>query len=554
MSSVHADTGAPAPTKAFTPDEHLNWATKYNGVEHVTFPKFVTQFKYYNSTDAHHAYCCLLDSGKIKQQRLKKIRKEYEQFKRNMDDLFWSKRLKDKNSAIVVNSASIIVQEAGLKQVDSNIRQHFNRHGPKLDDKNKRAAPVEVYEDDLFNQAEYSETDDYDDDDDDVALVNFKARTSDNRKRRHDALGDGCDSVGNERARMRLAQENADPSEERGSVESQEQDDVEELINMIKRIDHNSCCEWTVSDNKCIPCLAARYQQEAIAALRRKELKKSQPADYMILIGVFAPFNRTPLMTSVFGSHNLESIKQALELNLDMPDGNDVAVLSAVRLKMNRKEERALDELSSVKNRKLRNMYEHLIIHLPRREDPPDAEETLVTNFISPILRAFVQNTDAGLVTHFPNTDSKVQKQEGVVPDRPDFKLTVNGVEASYGEVTGYQQRADKGKNGFDLWRLARYGKFILDRGVHLVPLLQIIYDQGVVYRMMVPARGVMVLAEVGLFTIPLYLNAIGNFQASLPVLEWYKMTMQQLLTDPRENRRRSWNTGDASKIKKFLG
>jgi hypothetical protein len=49
--------------------------------------------------------------------------------------------------------------------------------------------------------------------------------------------------------------------------------------------------------------------------------------------------------------------------------------------------------------------------------------------------------------------------------DRPDFKLTLNGVEASIGEVTGYHQRADKSKNGFDLWRLARYGKFVLNQG-----------------------------------------------------------------------------------------
>ncbi|KAF9405481.1 hypothetical protein BGZ76_006561 [Entomortierella beljakovae] len=52
-------------------------------------------------------------------------------------------------------------------------------------------------------------------------------------------------------------------------------------------------------------------------------------------------------------------------------------------------------------------MYEHLIINLPRREDPPDAEETPVTNFISPTYTT-------------PNTGSKVQKQEGVVADRPN--------------------------------------------------------------------------------------------------------------------------------------
>ncbi|KAF9579043.1 hypothetical protein BGW38_004867 [Lunasporangiospora selenospora] len=360
-----------------------------------------------------------------------------------MDDLFWSKRLKDKNTAIVINDASIIVQEASLKQANSNIRQHFNRHGPKLDDKNRRAVAIQVDKDDLFHQAEYSEKDDNDDDDDEVALVNFKARTYDNRKCPHDALGDDGDSDGNEQATMRLVQKNTDQSEEAtiDSVEDKASDKVETSSQVVNQ----------------------RQPKRARKANERQSKKTSSSSMTGCAKEACAANTLNPGTPSISETEDESQEQDDVEGLIKMIKRVDHN--SCSELKMNRREEKALDELSSVKDRRLRNMYEHLIINLPRREDPPDAEETLVTNFISPKLHAFVQNTDAGLVTHYPNTNSKVQKQEGVVPDRPGFKLTLNGVEASYGEVTGYQQRADKGKNGFDLWRLARFGKFILDRG-----------------------------------------------------------------------------------------
>ncbi|KAG0002703.1 hypothetical protein BGZ65_002409 [Modicella reniformis] len=177
MSSKHVDTGPQQP-----PVEHLDWALNWNtGKEHVTFTKFVTQFKFYNRTDAHLAYCCLLNSGKVGQQRLKNIQMEYEQFKKNKDDLFWSKRLKDKSTAIVLNNASVIVQEASLKQVNSNIQQHLGRHGlnnPKTDGQNRRTVTTtEISEDDMENHLLHgAEESEEGDDDEVVALVN---KTSD---------------------------------------------------------------------------------------------------------------------------------------------------------------------------------------------------------------------------------------------------------------------------------------------------------------------------------------------------------------------------------------
>jgi hypothetical protein len=123
-----------------------------------------------------------------------------------------------------------------------------------------------------------------------------------------------------------------------------------------------------------------------------------------------------------------------------------------------------------------------------------------------------------------PNTDSITQKKQGVSPDRPDFKLCIGKRKIAFGEITGHQQKTDKNKNGIDLWRLARFEKSVLDEGAPMVPLVQIIYEQGTVYRLVVRTRGIMVLAEVGVFTVLMHMNAIGAFQASMQVLEWCRV------------------------------
>lgn len=134
------------------------------------------------------------------------------------------------------------------------------------------------------------------------------------------------------------------------------------------------------------------------------------------------------------------------------------------------------------------------------------------------------------ILLHFtfvsPNTESTTQRKQGLKADRPDFKVLIGDKEASFGEVTGRSQRADKAKNGWDLWRLVRFGKSVLDEGAPMVPLIQVIYDEGIIYRHFVRIRGVMVLAEVGVFTVPMHLNNVGALQASLPVLNWYQVMM----------------------------
>jgi hypothetical protein len=57
-----------------------------------------------------------------------------------------------------------------------------------------------------------------------------------------------------------------------------------------------------------------------------------------------------------------------------------------------------------------------------------------------------------------------------------------------------------------------------------MVPQIHIIYDEGTLYRHFVKFRGVMVLAEVGVFLVPIYLNNIGSLLTTLPVLIWYQV------------------------------
>ncbi|KAG9062571.1 hypothetical protein KI688_005486 [Linnemannia hyalina] len=122
MSSIQvknrAQQSAKAPSSSDTPEEHWKWAQdRKPEKEHVTFSAFVSRFKFYDRTNAHRA------------------------------------RLKDKSTEIAVHKASVKVQEAGLKQVDSNFKRHLARHGPtkpKTDGRYRNGATAtEVYEGDM---------------------------------------------------------------------------------------------------------------------------------------------------------------------------------------------------------------------------------------------------------------------------------------------------------------------------------------------------------------------------------------------------------------------
>ncbi|KAF9996441.1 hypothetical protein BGZ80_007243, partial [Entomortierella chlamydospora] len=138
----------------------------------------------------------------------------------------------------------------------------------------------------------------------------------------------------------------------------------------------------------------------------------------------------------------------------------------------------ALQELGALQDYRIRMLFEQLIVNLPRKEQEEQSEETLVANIVAPILRTFLNHVDDDIFTHFPNTESNTQRKQGLKADKPDFKVVIGDKEASFGEVTGRTQRSNKAKNGWDIYRLVRFGKSVLDEGAPMVPLVQIIYDE----------------------------------------------------------------------------
>ncbi|KAF9084254.1 hypothetical protein BGX27_003881, partial [Mortierella sp. AM989] len=127
-----------------------------------------------------------------------------------------------------------------------------------------------------------------------------------------------------------------------------------ELFAIIANTNHFRC-EWKV-DTACVACLFQVYQKACVEALRENSLRKSQIADTMALLGVFAPFLSTSRMKKVFGQKLLTQLSPSPslpEINID-----DAAIVNAVRLCLNGKRDDASDTLRCL-DRKQRIMFEN---------------------------------------------------------------------------------------------------------------------------------------------------------------------------------------------------
>ncbi|KAF9993149.1 hypothetical protein BGZ79_002219, partial [Entomortierella chlamydospora] len=58
-------------------------------------------------------------------------------------------------------------------------------------------------------------------------------------------------------------------------------------------------------------------------------------------------------------------------------------------------------------------------------------------------------------------------------PDRPDVVARAYGQELLFDEVTGLYQENFRAKNAWDIYRIARYDKFLLDQNYPMAPLFQ---------------------------------------------------------------------------------
>ncbi|KAF9992030.1 hypothetical protein BGZ79_003615 [Entomortierella chlamydospora] len=274
----------------------------------------------------------------------------------------------------------------------------------------------------------------------------------------------------------------------------------------------------------------------------------------VMLAGTFAPWHPTPMMEKVFSKNILKKIRDSLSKKLEPIDDQDadMSILLSIRHRANNKIKEAVEALNGVKDLKLRLLFQQIVEELSAGEQGEMSEETLIANHVSPILRAFTHDPELKIFAHFPNTNSRAQTQQGVKPDRPDFKVVAGNKEVAFGEVTGPSQRNDRNKNGWDLYRLARFGTAVLNQGTEVVPLVQVVAGSGTIYRHIVKDRGVMVLAEVGVFSVPTTTIHMGALLASLPALNWLRDCIKWL-DDHSESLIRSWTAADLAQLKKYV-
>ncbi|KAG0343511.1 hypothetical protein BG004_005265 [Podila humilis] len=211
-------------------------------------------------------------------------------------------------------------------------------------------------------------------------------------------------------------------------------------------------------------------------------------------------------------------ILQEVAISSDLPDPaiDDAAVLKAVRLRMNNKRQEASDAIGNM-NRTLRIMLDNLLESLPDEVDRSISEATFTVNYVSLVLNSILKTNE--IEVHYPNTESSVQKAQGLKPDRPDILVKAYGHEILYGEITGPCRATCKAKTNWDLFRLSRFAKAFLDAGNDSVSLLQVVHESGLAMNLKFRVRGVYVLEKVGLFTVPCSIATIPAPLGTLPVL-----------------------------------
>ncbi|KAF9414365.1 hypothetical protein BGZ76_004881 [Entomortierella beljakovae] len=231
---------------------------------------------------------------------------------------------------------------------------------------------------------------------------------------------------------------------ETGELGNNEIEELEELIEKITSVNHKECNEWVIND-ACIACLVEDYRKLSIEALRRRELRKPEPADLMVLIGTFAPWGPTDNMRKVFKGQLLKRIRESFR-KLELVPMDHSLVQQAILHKHNNDLTEAMESLNHIQDTKLRNLFQQFIGELPEKSVCPISEATLTVNNIVPILRSFVQDPSNEIFAQFPNTESVTQKKQGLKADRSDFKVVIAGKESSFGEFTGPAQKNHKSK------------------------------------------------------------------------------------------------------------
>ncbi|KAF9345367.1 hypothetical protein BGX26_003225, partial [Mortierella sp. AD094] len=307
-----------------------------------------------------------------------------------------------------------------------------------------------------------------------------------------------------------------------------------ELSNLLANIAHaqHPVCQWKTKNDTGISCLFQTYQKECIRALHDGELRKADIADLM--------------MRAVFKERVLSELVTLTAL--PGPDVDDAAVLKAVRLRLNGKREEASESLRNI-DRRIRLMFDNLYTGVPPNR--PISEVTFTVNYVAPVFNSILKISGKTEV-HYPNTESHVQKKQGLKPDRPDILVKARGHEILYREITGPCRANCLSKTNWDLFRLAGFGKTFLDMGNGTEPLLQVVHDSGFMMRLSLKLRGTYILEKIGLFNVPCTIATVPALLATLPVLLEAKRNVEMLAEgDLDVDRKCSWRFDDIIDAKK---
>ncbi|KAG0002738.1 hypothetical protein BGZ65_002357 [Modicella reniformis] len=298
------------------------------------------------------------------------------------------------------------------------------------------------------------------------------------------------------------------------------QDEKEVLLSHIESIGHE--CEPR-EDEGCLACLFKTYQRLCVAALNQNELRITDVADVVALLGVLAPFRQTERMKSVFQDKTLGDLRKS---DQEWPDVgfDENLVTTAVRHCLRGQRERVGLVLRPLEDdhRCIKLLLETRLEYLPLEEAKDLSEMDFTVKHVGPVLEAFIDSRRVSTRLH-------------------DCKSGQNAKEKSVW------------KNNWDFFRTVRYGKAFLQTGHRMAPLFQIIYTKGTYMRLKEAKRGMLVLEEVGPFTIPTTVEMITMFMTNIQTLMVAQADIERISTGPLNQLKRSWGYKDLDKNKRLL-
>ncbi|KAF9583040.1 hypothetical protein BGW38_010370 [Lunasporangiospora selenospora] len=339
--------------------EHITWAMKKCSAEHVSIAAFAIAFDYYDRQTAELNYRTLINNPELSQARRRRLLANLTTFNVNRANGFWAKRATIAQADVFAMKAAAVSMEVGLHQSKVICQKYLPPHGADTPDEDEAQHGTEteaesVEEDENGEEEAEAEAEEEEDGDEDE---------------NEDEVEDE-DEDGNE-------------NEDEGTYFSYQE--MSNLQANIAQAQHPECT-WKSGD-ECIACQFQHYQKECLQALQDRLLKKSEIADVMAILGVFAPFLPSERMRECFGLSVLRDLAQSPEL--PEPNIDDSAVIRAVRLRINLKREEASETLRPLE-RTARMLFENLLETLPEQPDRSIAEFTFTANCVAPVLNGIL--------------------------------------------------------------------------------------------------------------------------------------------------------------------